>query len=225
MKRHITLTPLFVLTMGCPSNGEKLDGDSGSAYPYGSTEPGTVGGCTLVGETPLALDGTAPNGGSVTYMVTEIVGDHQANMTWADGTGTRIGFEISDPTNARFLDYEVVADASGATVEIACSDIVAVDASVLLTTNDGLLDESYPTATFTSEGGASTFTLDISSPDGTLDVGSWTSEPYDSLSATINASWIESGITGEAYGMAETSSSEVVTVMRFDIGRFGPEGI
>jgi len=228
MRRALIITLLGLMTTGCGSDTDK-DDNNDTGNNIGSSEPGMTGGCELVEETPLALDGIAPDGSNVTDMVNTMTGAHAAPLTWADETTTQIVVEVSDASNARFLDYEVDPDGPHGSIEIACDDVLAVDASVTVTTSDGQINTSL-SSTLTQSSGAYTplLSIDLTDDAGTFSASDWSEEDHDSTWADLSASWNENGINGIIDGYGEDTYGDgdegIVTVMRFDIASFSAEG-
>ena len=100
------------------------------------------GGCEVIEETSLALDGTTPGGTPVSDIVNILDGVHEASLAWADDTTTGITITIADVSNPRHQDFEVTPDASGMLIEIACNDQVVIDIQLSIVTGDGQLNES-----------------------------------------------------------------------------------
>ena len=230
MRRKLFITGVSLLAVACghSENDKTNGGGSDTGTSHGSTEPGDVGGCVLVEETPLEPDSTAPDGSNVTDMVNTMTGSHTANLTWADDTTTEIVIAVSGATNFRFLDYEVDASGPHGSIEIACDDVLAADASITVTTSDGQLSESQ-TTTLTQSSGAFTpvLMMDLTDGSGTFTASDWSEDTHDSTWADLTASWNENGINGTISGYGEDnygdSDESIVTLMRFDIAEFVPE--
>ena len=221
MNRTIALTIATALTAACRTDSTPVK-DSGS----GATEPGVGGGCELVEELPLELDGTAPDGRDIQNWVNYLVRSHSASLLWADGERTGLNVDLTDPTNVRWRDYEVSGDGGMATIEIACDDSLAVDVNAAFTTADGRLNESVDVVLYTNHGiGDGAFTADLTTTDGTLEISDFATESFDTLTASLDAGWIESGITGGIDGFGETTDGSAVSMSRFEIASFGPTGI
>ena len=221
MNHRTTLTIAAVLTFGC-----RTDSTPGMDSGSGATEPSVGGGCELVEEISLELDGTAPDGRDVQNWVSYLVVSHSASLLWADGERTGLVVNLTDPTNVRWRDYEVSGDGDMATIEIACEDSLAVDVNAAFTTADGRLDESVDVVLYTNSAiGDGAFTADLTTTDGTLEISDFATESFDTLTASLDASWIESGITGGIDGFGETTDGSAVSMSRFEIASFGPTGI
>jgi len=191
----------------------------------GGTEPAVGGGCELVEELPLDLDGTAPDGSDIQNWVDYLVRSHSARVLWADGERTGIEVDLSNPTNIRWRDYEVSGDGTMATIEIACDDSLAVDVTAVITTGDGRLNESVETVLYSSRAvGDGAFTVDVTTTEGTLDIADFATESFDTLTASLDATWNENGITGTIEGFGETTDGIAATVSRFDIASFQASG-
>ena len=221
MRTAICLVAMSAMVFGCRNKGGSGDDDTGT----NSTEPAFGGGCTLVEETPLEIDATTPTGVGVDDWLYSLIRIHDAELTWADTTTTGAQFNITNPTNARWLDYEVQSGALVPDMVDECEDKLAVDAQVSIVTTDGQLNEM--TATTLTGGnalGEAEFTVDLSDPEGSLIVADWSTESHDSLTATLNATWNENGILGTIQGIGETSYGDMVTASLFDIATFGATG-
>jgi hypothetical protein len=217
MRRTQTAALMGLFITGC---GDKND-DTGTS-DVGGNEGGS---CELFEETPLELDATTPSGVNVTDMVNILNGTHEADLTWADDTTTVITATISNVSNARWQDYEVVAGPSGATIEIECSDFVAVELHLLLVTADGQLNESMVHTAKQVEGAVSPALLvELTDTSGTFDAAAWSDGTYDEVWATLSASWTENGIDGVIDGFGEAASGESVSLSRFDVATFAAGG-
>jgi hypothetical protein len=217
MRRTKTAALMGLFITGC---GDKKD-DTGTSDGGGNAG----GGCELFEETPLELDATTPGGVNVTDMVNILTGTHEADLTWADDTTTVITATITDVTNARWQDYEVVAGPSGATIEIECGDFVAVDLQLSLVTADGQLDESMAHTARQTEGVVSPVLLvELTDTSGTFDAAAWSDGTYDDVWSTLSASWTENGIEGVIDGFGEATSGEIVSMSRFDVATFAAGG-
>ena len=228
MRRELFIIGLGLLATACGTTGNDKSNGGGSdtGDNLGGTEPGDAGGCELVEETPLELDGTTPDGSPVIDMVNIMTGSHAATLTWADETTTEIVVEVTDINNARFLDYEVDTDGPHGSIELACNDLLSIDASITVTTSDGQLNKTV-TSTLTQSEGSHTPVLAIDLTDGlgTFNPSDWSEESHGSTWAELTASWTENGIDGTIDGYGEDEYGEMVTITRFDIAAFLPEGL
>jgi hypothetical protein len=192
---------------------------------YPGDRNGESSGCEVVEETPLDLDGTTPDGDSVLDMVNTMSGSHESTLVWADGVATDLNIEVSDITNARLLDYEVRADSSGFMLDIACLDVIAIDATVLAVSGDGQLNEVLETTISKTEfEGSLQLVIDLDEAGGEFDATEWVTEPSDSVAADLTATWDENGIRGTIDGISTHQDGQIATAMRIDIGSFGAGG-
>ncbi len=214
----VLYTSLCVLLVGCSDKNDDTGDSSLDADAGGS-------GCEVVEETPLALDGTSPTGIAVTNMVNILTGEHEAELTWADGTTTTITATITDVENARYQDYEVVTDGTGPAIEIACTDQLVVDLQLSIVTADGLLNESMAhTATHTESDTSPVVFVDLSETSGTFDAAAFSDDTYDNTWANMSASWNENGIQGDISGFGEVMTGDIAMVSLFDIASFSAVG-
>lgn len=220
MNRTLALTIATALTVAC-----RTDSTPGMDSGSGATEPSVGGGCELVEEVPLELDGTAPDGRDIQNWVSYLVVSHSASLLWADGERTGLVVNLTDPTNVRWRDYEVSGDGGMATIEIACDDSLAVDVNAAFITEDGRLNESVDVVLYTNHGiGDGAFTADLTTTDGTLEISDFATESFDTLTASLDATWNENGIMGGIDGFGETTDGSAVSMSRFDIASFGATG-
>ena len=211
MNHRATLTIAAVLTFGCRTD---------------ATEPAVGGGCELVEEVALELDGTAPDGRDIRNWVDYFVRSHSAGLLWADGERPGLEVDLTDPTNVRWRDYEVSGDGDMATSEIACDDSLAVDVKAAITTGDGRLNESVDVVLYTNRAiGDGAFTADVTTTDGTLEISDFATETFDTLTGSFDATWNENGITGDIDGFGETTDGSVVSMSQFEIASFQATGV
>jgi hypothetical protein len=221
MRRMQAMALMGTIITGCGDS--KNDDDTGGVWGDPVDESG--GGCEVVEETPLELDGTTPGGTPVTDIVNILNGVHEAPLTWADDTATDITVTISDVANPRHQDFEVSPDASGLTIEIACNDQVVVDIELSIVTADGQLNESLAhTATLIDGNVSPTLLVDLTEATGSFNASDWAEDGADEVTASLSAQWSENGIEGVIDGMSTSVSGEIATAMRIDIATFAAEG-
>lgn len=183
-------------------------------------------GCKAVDEMPLSLSGTTPDGDSVSEIVNTVSGIHETTLAWSDGGTTLLEITVSELSNARLVDYEVAGAGYGATIDIECIDVVSIDAVVEIVSSDGQLNETVATTVNRPEFHPSPQVfvgLDIT--EGEFDATEWTIETYDTVSADLTASWVESGLRGTIDGFGETAYGDIATVSLFEIGSFDTEAL
>lgn len=218
MKCALYTSFLVLLSIGCSEKDDDT-GDSSLDTDDGGS------GCEVVEETPLALDGISPTGIPVTDMVNILNGEHEADLTWADGTTTTITATITDVENARYQDYEVVTDGTGPAIEIACTDQLVVDLQLSIVTADGLLNESLAHTATQTEGDTSPVVfVELSETSGTFDAAAFSDDTYDNTWANLSASWTENGIEGDISGFGEVMTGDIAMVSLFDIASFSASG-
>ncbi len=192
---------------------------------YPGDRNGESSGCEVVEETSLDLDGTTPDGDSVLDMVNTISGTHESTLVWTDGVASDLAIEVADIRNARLLDYEMAADSSGLMLDMACLDVIAIDATVSAVSSDGQLNEVIETTISQAEFSNSLqLVIELDEPAGEFSAAEWVNEPHDSVSADLTATWDENGIKGTIDGISTHEDGQMVTAMRIDIGSFGAGG-
>ena len=218
------LALLGLVVTGC-GDSNKDDDDTGL---MGIDDPNEYAdsGCEVVEETPLEMDSVTDIGVSVADMVAALDGEHPATLTWSDGTITGLTVTISDITNPRFQDFEVVsASGSGPLIEIACVDQVVVDIQLSVVTEDGQLNETVSHTAVQTEGAmAPSLSLELTETTGSFNAADWSDESFDSTWANLWADWEDGAISGDINGMGETRSGSgdegIVSVTRIDVATF-----
>ena len=214
----VLYTLLCVLFVGCSDKNDDT-GDSSFSNDVGGS------GCEVVEETSLALDGTSPTGMPVTDMVNILNGEHEAELTWVDGTTTTITATITNVENARYQDYEVVTHGTAPAIEIACTDQLVVDLQLSIVTADGLLNESLAHTATQTEGDTSPVVfVELAETSGTFDAAAFSDDTYDNTWANLSASWTENGIEGDISGFGEVMTGDIAMVSLFDIASFSAGG-
>ena len=93
------------------------------------------------------------------------------------------------------------------------------------TTADGRLNESMDVVLYTNHSiGDGAFTADLTTTEGTLEISDFATESFDTLTASLDATWNENGIMGSIDGFGETTDGSAVSMSRFDIASFGATG-
>jgi len=223
MTRTHGLVLVGLFGFGC--GDAKNEDDTGS---NGADPSGEGFGCDVVEETPLELDGTTPTGASVQDAANILDGAHTATLTWNDDSTTGLTVTITEVSNPRFEDHEVVSSGSGPTpaIEIECNDQLVFDIQISIVTEDGQLNETMAhTATQIDGATSPTLLVDLATTTGTFNPTDWTEETFDEVSASLTAEWTETGIQGLIDGMGTTTDGQIAMASRIDIATFAAEGL
>lgn len=169
------------LVVGCVDPGGSLPGQ------FGEEDDGV---CTLISQTPLPMDQLAQVGARDTLqdqspddVVAMIEGSHAHTLTW-DQSGAQTGVSVSivyEGGAAEHLIYEhpQLHDPS-VTIHGGdpCDDRVQIEASITVTTNDGLLDEAW-TGWVSSAGSVAYAEVLLDPPGGSLVPTDHLADPTD----------------------------------------------
>jgi len=146
----------LLLASGCSSNETAPDADPNPGDDDDSIGGGQTGeenfGCLPVGNEPLALDAASPLGFSAAQLLAALGAEHNATLTYADGSTTPLQVAIEyEGGGVEFVDRAFRSDGSGEEqastgIEIAldCSDVVEVEVTLTFATDDGAFDEAWP---------------------------------------------------------------------------------
>jgi hypothetical protein len=178
-------------------------------------------GCTLRDEPNLAegpscvdnavvveLDEVTELGFTPQQLLDLAMGEHAGTVAWNRGSDASIELALSEPSEARFIDSEVVepeGDGEHLDLWVECPDRVEVDLTLDLSTDDGWFDESWEIALVGFDSAQARFDqeLDLDDLVGSFDVEpDVTSPDYDALSAWVTGSFVEGSSAGAFEGQA-----------------------
>jgi hypothetical protein len=135
-------------------------------------------------------------------------GTQLATLSYQDGGSTDLTLDLT-LGSARWLDMEWVDSGSGElatpTTDMACADLVEVDATIGFQTADGAFDEVWDSALDAATPGEADFWVDLDL--GALG-GTYTYTPdedYDAVTAYVQGSFDDSGPHGTIEGQGEKS--------------------
>ena len=181
-------------------------------------------GCTLIGEELLDLDEATSWGVTAQDILDVSEGDHASTLTWADGSTAALALNMADFAEPRLLDFEYVSDGSGAEPSLYCPDVLAIDATVEVATDDGQLAERYDVTLTLAESDTVQLSVDLDPISGTFDPEDWATETFDTVWASLSIGFSEEGVSGEVAGFGElssgTGSEGVVSLSMFEIATF-----
>ena len=164
----------------------------------------TGGGCEAVDVRSVAFDEDV-GGYTPSDVASMVVGAHSKTLTWMNGATTGLSLNISGASEAVVVDMEVPSS-GGATIEIACTDVLQMATRAQIITVDGQLNFEEDLVITSSAQGSAQAAVSLDRPDILFNPASWVSEPYDSIQSALLAEWIEGALSGQIVAQTESSS-------------------
>lgn len=169
-------------------------------------------GCLEASSRELARDESAPIGFSANDVLSIAEGSHAITVTYADGSTTPATLEVVyDGAAPRFLEMRWQDDGSGQEIalvapEMQCLDVLAIDVTLHLETEDGAFDERWTTTLRASSAESSTAMLNatLDSLQGSYEPSAADVEGSDTVRLLINATFDASAAHGSIEGQAES---------------------
>ena len=194
---------LFVvwsLLLGCVA--PKVS-DSGMGAGSDGSEP-VSGGCAVVETRTVSFDEDV-GGYTAADVVGVVLGTHSKTLTWSSGATTGLTLSLTGATEAVFVDEEVPAT-GGPTIEIACTDTLQIAMDMQVVTVDGQLNFEAPVVMVSSAAEWHEVSVSLDRPDVLFQASDWVTEPYDSLTSSLSAAWLDGVLSGSISAVAETTS-------------------
>jgi hypothetical protein len=195
MNRTLFTIPACLLLVGC---FEKRD-PSLEDGPYCENTP-----------TVVTLEETTELGFSGADLMALAEGGFDETLTWIeDGSTTPVHVSVGYAEGeVRYVSSEAVyPDSDEPTIDIGieCQDYLEVDVSLVITTEDGALDESLELALRSDEGTrvSGSLELDHTQLDGSYEFTLMDPSEYDSVTHFLDVLFEESGCSGELMAQAE----------------------
>jgi hypothetical protein len=215
--RTLLLVPLAIL-------GWNPSGDNGGQF---GEETGPR--CVVDSTTTVEMDEVTDLGFAAQAVVDAAQGDFTSPIAWADGTESEFSISLTEGTNPRVIHYIIEDDGSGMEIDIGCTDTVAVDFTMSLSTADGVLSDS---GTWTLELLFAEDTLshafDLDDVGGTFDSDDYANADFDRTWANATLLFDSEGVDGVIEGGGEQSHGSgpdgTVSATWFAIATIG-EGI
>ena len=179
----------------------------------------TIPGCQVISTTPIEPSEVSELGFTAQEVIDLVVGDHVADLTWADGSAAALTLSVSDPGDPSYVLYDYVSP-DGSEPAIFCNSAIEFAVTLSVETDDGnlLVEQSYTISATMADLVAITVELEG------FDAEAWTSDSFDRTWAGLMAGIDASGVDGLIDGYGETSSgsgdSGSLTLSRFDIATF-----
>ena len=210
MYRFAPLAPLLCL-LGCDAPEPPQAG--------GQFGEETMPGCEVVSSTPVAVDEVTETGFSAQEIIDLVIGDHDADLLWVDGSRTALTMSLSDPGAASYVVYTPVSTADSEPL-IFCGSTLEFAVTLSAETDDGALSSEQVYTISATMVDLVAITVELED----VDAGAWTSSRFDRTWADLRASVDASGISGliEGYGETISGSGETgsASLSRFDIATF-----
>lgn len=192
--RH-TLPILIALSSACAPDGAPAPlqaSPDDDAPPVPTAEGGQfteedLPECEILSSTPLQPGEPGPHGWTADGVLLAFGASHLRTLTWAlDGRSTPLEISLSDVRDPRWLEREEtgtqtdigILGSSSTSFEPLCPDVLAVDATLSLRSDDGALDEILELEILAGPSPTLSLELDLDAPSGSLDpadhvVGTW----------------------------------------------------
>jgi hypothetical protein len=218
---------LALLLTGCSSEEDDTDSNPNMGGQFGEETDGW--GCVATEEISVTLDETTVLGFSAGEMLDLAQGSHDTTLVWADNTTTPLNLTVANPTNARVILYTFDPGDGGIEPDMACQNALVIDIDLSVSTDDGALAEAWSTELTQWEGGVPGVFESLDELHGSLNIQDWATEDFDSITADLNATFDETGPSGDLSGQGEmyfgddSDSDSTVMVSRFEIAVFGTE--
>lgn len=203
-----TLSLLLALAGGC---GGQVGEESGVV-------------CKPVERDPLALADSSPLGFSAQELLDATGGDYAGSVEWSDQTSSAATVSVTYTGGViEFQDREWTSDGDSQDLaaSLECNDVVAIEVEVVVTSDDGRLDESWTTMLLAEQGSAASFAVPDPSYAGTLDVASFSpheGEVTSWVDAELDAAGATIVIEGQVSVSTGNDDDDTVSAQAFDIG-------
>ena len=180
------------------------------------------GGCEVVETRTVSFDEDV--GGFTAAQVLNVVqGVHSKTLTWNSGASTGLTLSLTGASEAIFVDEEVVSN-GGPTIEIACTDTLQIAMDIQVVTVDGQLNFEAPVVVRSSAAEWQETSVSLDRGDVLFRASDWVTEPYDSLTSSLSAAWLDGVLGGNIAVLSETSSGSgsegVVSASHIEIAVF-----
>ena len=162
------------------------------------------GGCEVFETRTVSFDEDV-GGYTAADVVGVVLGSHSKTLTWSSGATTGLTLSLTGATEAVFVDEEVPAT-GGPTIEIACTDSLQIAMDLQVVTVDGQLNFEAPVVVRSSAAEWQEVSVSLDRPDVLFRASDWVTEPYDSLTSSLSAAWLDGVLGGSISALSETSS-------------------
>ena len=172
MHRLASLAPLFSLLACDAPEPPQAGGQFGEE---------TLPGCQVISSTPIDPGEVSEAGFTAQEVIDLVIGDHAADLTWADGAAATLTLSLSDPGEPSYVVYDYVST-DGSEPAIFCDNAIEFEATLSLLTDDGELSSEM---TYTiSATAADLVAISVDLED--FDAEAWTSDSFDRTLSLIH---------------------------------------
>ena len=226
MRIAITLLGALGLTACSPESVDDTSGIGGGQF---GEEAGAH--CVIDTETELANDETSPMGFTPQEMFDVIEVNETATLVWngLDNTEYTLAVVTSGAATYTTLVIESTGTGSQPAIEpaLGCDSYVAIDATVTLSTADGLLNETWTGEIRRGSISGASFTGDLDSMVGTLDLWAFVDDPttYYDIRGWVDITFDELGSHGTVRGQASGEDGDVAFASNVDVGSWPIEDL
>ena len=218
---RIAITVLGALALTACSS-DSVDDTSGIGGGQFGEESGAH--CAIDTETDLGNDETSPLGFTPQEMFDLIEVDETATLVWNGLDDTEYTLTVVTSGVATYTELVIESTGTGAQPAIepalGCDPYVAVDATVTLSTVDGLLNETWTGEIRRGSFSGASFTGDLDSLVGTLDLWAFVDDPtrYDDLRGWVDIAFDDLGSHGNIRGQASGEDGDIAFATSVDVG-------
>lgn len=134
-----------------------------------------------------------------------VLGTHTKTLTWNTGSTTGLTLSLSGATEAVFVDEEVTST-GGPTIEMACVDTLQIAMDIQAVTVDGQLNFETPVVLTSTASEWQDLSVSLDRSDVLFRASDWVSEPHDTLTSSLSATWLDGQLSGSISALGESES-------------------
>jgi len=180
--------------------------------------------CTAVERVALTTSDSSPLGFSAQDVLNGIGGSQVMAMEWVDDRSADADLLVDYQAGEIWYEEREWLDDSENLAEIGtdCPDIITIETTAQMTTNDGRLDESWDVILHAPLANEVSFFATLDAIDGELDPTEFAPPgDFDEIRAWVNVVIIDGAVTGDVRGQTSGSDGELAWAQNFEIGIFG----
>ena len=187
-----------------------------------ANEPGNFGdengtGCLPVERVTLSAAEASLLGFSGNDLLDQVAGSFSGSLVWTDSTSDG-NLSISyEGGLVEFQDREWVSDGQASQQIGDCNDVLAVEVSLSLSSDDGRLAEQWTTMLLAETAASAIYGVAPESYTGSLDIASFASSSEGSFSSDIYGSVDASSTSLTIMGQRSVVDGDVASADNFDI--------
>jgi hypothetical protein len=225
-RRCCSLPSLLLLVAACGSGGSSDNSDGGG---LGGRTAEDGAGCNAVSSVNLAWSERSTLGFSADELLNALGAEHQARLTYADGTSTTLtlGLQRGTSGQVQFQQRQYTSDQSGRelAVDSDCDDVLSIPVTLSFTTNDGAFAESWALSLLADSATTATgyVPLELDALAGSYTVTEVDPAEFDDVVAFITLGFAAAAWSGSVSGQAiqsDAAPSGTSSARSFSIGSF-----